>query len=110
MAKVYFEKLKHLVSQLSFDNDIKQKIEVKHFFSGAALYIDGKICASWSSSGLAFKLPEQEVKKLINNKKAIPLKYFPKGHIKKDYVAFELPEEENPEYWEKYFMKAFKQA
>jgi len=110
MAKIYFEKLDHLIKQLNLEPDIQQKTEVKHFFSGAALYIDGKICASWSPTGLAFKLAIEDVEKLINNRKAIPLKYFPKGHIKKDYAVFELPEEKKPEYWKKYFMEAFKHA
>lgn len=110
MAKKYFEKLNTLVSQLLLARNEVQKIEVKHFFSGAALYIDGKICATWSPSGLAFKLPQQDVKNLIDNKKAMPLKYFPKGHVKKGYAVFEEPEEKNPEYWQKYFLTAFKQA
>lgn len=109
MAKIYFEKLNDLISQLNLESDILKTIEVKHFFSGAALYINNKICASWSPSGLAFKLPQQEVDNLINHGKAIPLKYFPKGHIKKNYAVFEKPEAETSEYWRAYFIKAFKQ-
>jgi len=109
MAKIYFEKLNNLINQLNLDSDILKTIEVKHFFSGAALYINNKICVSWSPSGLAFKLPQQEVNNLINKEKAIPLKYFPKGHIKKYYAVFEQPEKRTADYWQPYFIKAFKE-
>jgi len=109
MAKIYFEKLNKLITQLNLDSNVLKAIEVKHFFSGAALYINGKICASWSPSGLAFKLPQQEVNNLINDGKAIPLKYFTKGHIKQGYAVFEQPEKKPSAYWKKYFLKAFKQ-
>lgn len=85
-------------------------IEVKHFFSGAALYVDGTICASWSPQGLAFKLPEQEAESLIAKGKAKPLKYFAKGHIKKGYALFEDPESRDAVTWKKYFLKAVQQV
>jgi len=59
-----------------------------------------------SKSGLAFKLSESEVDKLIASKKAVPLKYFEKGHIKKGYAMFENPEDEKLAKWKKYFLKA----
>jgi len=91
MAKEYLEKLADLISDLKIDGKINAKIEIKHFFSGAALYVNGKICASWSPAGLAFKLPESEVTELIELGQAKPLKYFPKGNIKKGYALFENP-------------------
>lgn len=82
MAKVYFEKLSALLEELQIEQEVTKPMEVKYFFSGAALYINKTICASWSPAGLAFKLEEQEASKLIKSGKAIPLKYFPKGHVK----------------------------
>lgn len=58
--------------------EIILRMEVKHFFSGAALYVNATICASWSPVGLAFKLPDREVASLISNGGAKPLQYFPK--------------------------------
>ena len=81
---------------------------VKHFFSGAALYINGVICASLSPVGLAIKLPENDVKLLISSGQAKPLKYFPKGHIKKGYVVFNQPHSGKAEKYKKYFLKAAK--
>lgn len=110
MAKVYFEKLSTLLEKLHIENEITKQMEVKHFFSGAALYVNKTICASWSPAGLAFKLEEQEANKLIKNGKAIPLKYFPKGHVKKGYTLFEEPNEKKAGYWKKYFIKSAQQV
>jgi len=106
MAKVYFQKLENLMEKLNLETDIGSNIEVKHFFSGAALYVDQTICVSWSPVGLAFKLPQQEVDKLIDSGEAKSLKYFPKGHIKKGYALFENPDDKKPEQWKKYFIKS----
>lgn len=108
MAKEYFEKLSELVLRLNIEKETHSRIEVKHLFTGAALYMNKVICVSWSPVGLAFKLPEKEVASLINSGKAKPLKYFPKGHVKKGYVLFESPEKSRPSRWKAYFMKAIK--
>ncbi|MBL4827366.1 MAG: hypothetical protein JKY66_06585 [Spongiibacteraceae bacterium] len=106
MAKEYFQKLSDLIDELKIENTLSSAVEVKHFFSGAALYIDGTLCVSWSPVGLAFKLPGNESETLITKGKAIPLKYFAKGHIKKGYALFENPNSKKPKHWEKYFLKA----
>ena len=58
----------------------------KHFFSGAALYMDAKICATLTFDGFAFKLPEQRCIELIESGKASPLRYFENSPIKRGYV------------------------
>ena len=110
MAKDYLEKLSKLIEELNLDDTIEQPLEVKHFFSGAALYIDGTMCASWSPVGLAFKLSDQEVNSLISNDRAKPLKYFPNGHIKKGYALFVNPCNYETSHWKKYFVKAAQQT
>ena len=62
------------------------KLECKHFFSGAALYTNGKICATLTPKGFAIKLPGKNIKKLLKEGKAKKLRYFPKAPIKKDYI------------------------
>ena len=110
MAKEYFEKLSNLVSDLKLEDEIDYPFEIKHFFSGAALYIGGKIRVSWSPVGLAFKLQESEVNKLIRNGEAKPLKYFPEGNIKKGYALFENPGLSKPGRWKIYFIKTARQT
>lgn len=106
MAKEYLEKLSGLISQLNIEKEVNCRLEVKHLFTGAALYVNEAICASWSPVGLAFKLPEKEVASLISSGTAKPLKYFPKGHVKKGYALFESPEKSIPSRWKAYFVKA----
>jgi TfoX/Sxy family transcriptional regulator of competence genes len=110
MAKDYLEKLAGLISRLNIEKEVDYRIEVKHLFTGAALYVDNIICASWSPVGLAFKLAEKEVASLIRSGKAKPLKYFPKGHVKKGYALFESPEKSRPSKWKAYFVKAMKHS
>ena len=110
MAKVYFEKLSQLISDLKIENEVAGSIEIKHFFSGAALYVNDVICASWSPGGLAFKLSEPEVSKLLSSGKAKPLKYFAKGHVKAGYAMFVSPESSSNTRWKNYFLKAIAQS
>tara|TARA_R110001599_G_C12238564_1_gene658643 strand:+ start:571 stop:906 length:336 start_codon:yes stop_codon:yes gene_type:complete len=110
MAKVYLEKLSHLISDLDIADEVAVKLEAKHFFSGAALYANQVLCASWSPAGLAFKLTESEVTKLIDSGKAKPLRYFEKGHVKKGYAVFENPEMMKKTRWKNYFLKAIEEV
>ncbi len=109
MAKVYYEQLNDLIGDLKLSEIVESSIEIKHFFSGAALYLNGVICSSLSPMGLAFKLSEAEVNKLIKSGKAHPLKYFPNGNFKKGYVLFKSPELTSKK-WENYFKKSFKES
>ena len=110
MAKEYLDKLSALINETKIEDEIDINLEAKHFFSGAALYKNEAMCASLSPVGIAFKLPEIEVAELIESGKAIPLKYFPKGHIKKGYALFEKPDLTKKEQWKQYLLKALKQV
>lgn len=87
MTKEYLEKLSELTKRTSLSGFKKIKLEVKHFFSGAALYANGKIFATLTPKGFAIKLPENNIEKLLKEGKAKKLRYFPKSPIKKDYVV-----------------------
>ena len=63
----------------------------KHFFSGAAVYTNGKIIASYSHAGVAIKLPEEERKRLIQGRQGTVFRFFPRGPIKKEYVLITEP-------------------
>jgi TfoX/Sxy family transcriptional regulator of competence genes len=108
MAKEYSEKLSKLITDLFLNTDIRSQILIKHFFNGAAIYIDGVICASWSPVSFAIKLPQSEAEVLISNGQAKPLKYFPKGHVKKEYVLFDEPHLIDRIQLKKYLIKSFK--
>ena len=88
MAKLYLETLSTFINQLAFKPPATANLECKHFFSGAALYINNSICLTLTPAGLALKLPETQKNELLKNKIAIPLQYFPKSPVKKDYALF----------------------
>jgi len=62
------------------------KLECKHFFSGAASFVNGKIFASLTPVGFALKLPKENIEKLLSEG-GKPLKYFSKAPTKKGYVV-----------------------
>ena len=82
MAQPYLNQLQELVSRVGGSHDLV----CKHFFSGAALYVERKICASLTPKGLAFKLPESRCDDLFTQGKAIPLRYFDRSPIKQGYI------------------------
>jgi len=86
MAKEYLEKLEALLAPAARKLPPEIELEVKHFFSGAAAYANGRICITLTTVGLALKLPEDSRARL-EKKGARPLRYFPNGPIKKDYVV-----------------------
>ena len=87
MAKKYLDKLSKLMKRVGLGRFGNAKVELKHFFSGAAVYVNGKICMTLTPVGFAIKLPERSRDILMKQKGAKQLRYFPKGHIKKDYVV-----------------------
>jgi TfoX/Sxy family transcriptional regulator of competence genes len=85
MAHPYLGQIQELVSEFDFsDSDIV----CKHFFSGAAVYVNGKIVASLSPKGLAFKLTELRCTEVLSEGLAVPLRYFEGSPVKRGYVLF----------------------
>ncbi len=89
MAQPYLDQLRELVVSLQPDNS---DLMCKHFFSGAALYVENKLCASLTPKGLAFKLPKSHCDQLIQKGKAVPLRYFDNSPIKQSYILLPEPE------------------
>lgn len=96
MAEPYLSNLRQLTQSLSISGEDKDLINCKHFFSGAAGYIDEKIFISLSPAGLALKLPQANCDALLG-KGASPLRYFPKAPVKKGYVVLppDIVDDEN---------------
>jgi hypothetical protein len=68
MAKEYVDKLSAFIEKTTSDYSENINLECKHFFSGAALYADDRICISLTPVGLAMKLPEDTKERLLKNK------------------------------------------
>ena len=87
MAQPYLDQLTEDLRKWKPTRPRGVKLECKHFFSGAALYANGKIAASLTPAGLALKLPEAMRLDLFRGRKARRLRYFTKGPVKKDYAV-----------------------
>jgi TfoX/Sxy family transcriptional regulator of competence genes len=87
MAKPYVEKLSRKIEGLGFPESDEVMLECKHFFSGAALYANGRICASLSPAGFGLKLPEEMRSRLIEEGEGAELRYFEKAPAKREYVV-----------------------
>ena len=87
MAEPFLERLLLMIEGLEQLHIPGVTIEYKHFFSGAALYANGKICASLSPADFALKLSEYQRQGLISAGKGEEFRFFPNGPIKRDYVT-----------------------
>jgi len=88
MAEPYLTDLTELTELWIAADDRLGALESRHFFSGAATYRDGSIAASLTPVGLAFKVPAEVREVLLERGLASPLRYFPNGHVKRDWVLF----------------------
>ena len=86
MAQVYLDQLIELMAEIGPCLSTTADLTAGHFFSGAAVYADGRICISFTSAGLAIKLPQELCDKVME-KGGKPLQYFPNAPIKKAYVV-----------------------
>lgn len=87
MAEPYLERLSQIVDRLGPVPPEDVVFETKHFFSGAALYANGKMSASLSPSGFAVKLPAKVRQELISKGDGKEFRFFESGPIKREYVA-----------------------
>jgi TfoX/Sxy family transcriptional regulator of competence genes len=86
MAEAQLRTLRSLLGRVAANLDRKDTIECKHFFGGAAAYANGRIFMTLTTVGLALKLPKGS-RELLIGYGGRPLRYFPKGPIKKDYLV-----------------------
>lgn len=87
MAEPYLAMLAEKIADLDLPTSEEVLLESRHFFSGAALYANGNICASLTPAGFGLKLPTEVRRKLIEKGEGRELRYFEKAPIKKQYVA-----------------------
>ena len=50
-------------------------------------YVDGRIFASCGAFGVALCLPPPPLERVLAQDSVGPLRYFPKGHVKKQYTV-----------------------
>ena len=87
MAKIFLDQLSRIIDRATSGRIGDVTVECKHFFSGAAVYANGRICASLTPVGFAIKLPKDSRDILLKRRGVKPLRYFAKGPVKKEYVV-----------------------
>ena len=91
MAEPYLRQLRDLLDELGLADEGSFDLEGRHFFGGAALYVDGTICASLTPAGLAVKLPHATREAMFEDGRGQPLRYFEGGKVKREYVVLSQP-------------------
>ena len=89
MAEPYLKELKSIVERACVPREEAVDVSCKHFFSGAAAYVDGHIFMTLTIVGFALKLPEDD-RNALRGQGAKPLRYFPGAPVKKDYVLLPI--------------------
>ena len=87
MSADYRNKLEKILRQVRPRLASTRDLEFKNCFGAVAGYVDGKIFITCSRFGLALRLPEKTLSELFQEKGVKKLKYFPNGHVKKEYAV-----------------------
>jgi TfoX/Sxy family transcriptional regulator of competence genes len=87
MAIDYRDKLEGILKQVRPRLASSHDLEFKNCFGAVAGYVDGNVFCSCGKFGLALRLPEKVLAELFQEKGVKKLKYFPSGHVKKEYAV-----------------------
>ncbi|GAG88639.1 unnamed protein product [marine sediment metagenome] len=97
MAEPYLKMLTEMIASFKLPIQDDVLLECKHFFSGAALYANGKICASLTPAGFGLKLPEEVRDRLFEEGEGKELRYFDAAPVKREYVVLSQSVVDDPE-------------
>ena len=87
MENKYLLEITVLLKQARPKLSTTHRLEFKNVFGAVGGYINGRIFASCGKFGVALKLPMDTLDTLFQEKEAKHLKYFPNGHVKKEYAV-----------------------
>jgi len=87
VASRYLAELESLMSQAHPELAAVHKLEFKNLFGAVAGYVNGHIFISFGKFGVALRLPPDTLQRLFEEADVERLRYFPKGHIKKQYAV-----------------------
>jgi TfoX/Sxy family transcriptional regulator of competence genes len=104
MAEPYLALLSDKIDRLEIQLS-DTVILCKHFFSGAAAYANGKICASLTPAGLGLKLPPETREQLLQLGGGKELRYFKNAPVKKEYVVLSPDLADDPEQLKPLFIQ-----
>jgi len=87
MKNSYLDELTELLKQARPRLAATHQLEFKNVFGAVAGYVDGNIFMSCGKFGVALRLPPETLESVFKEEGVEYLKYFPKGHIKKEYAV-----------------------
>ena len=83
----YFDEVTAFLKQARPRLTTTHQLTFKNVFGAVAGYIDGRIFISCGKFGVALRLPPDALDDLFKQDGVKRLKYFPRGHIKKEYAV-----------------------
>ena len=86
----YLAELKGLLDRTIPQLASTDRLSFKGLFGAVGGYIDGNIFISCGNFGIALRLPPVALQGVFEEDDVQPLRYFPKGHIKREYAV--IPE------------------
>lgn len=95
MKNKYLEEITTLLKEVHPKLASTHQLKFKNCFGAVAGYVDGKIFIAFGKFGVALKLPDVK-----------HLKYFPKGHVKKEYAVLPRRILENKHLFQKLIEKS----
>lgn len=110
MAEPYLEMLSRMITSLELPTSNKVVLKCRHFFSGAALYANGKICASLTPAGFGLKLPLEVRQRMIDEGQGDELRYFKNSPVKREYIVLSQAIMDDPERLRKLFEQSINYA
>ncbi len=87
MDNEYLTKTTTLLNRVRPKLSTAHRLEFKNVFGAIGGYVNGKIFISCGKFGVALRLPLDTLDALFREKEAKHLKYFPNGHVKKEYAV-----------------------
>jgi hypothetical protein len=101
MKNKYLEGITTLLNQTHPKLSTTHQLEFKNYFGAVAGYVGGKIFISLGKFGVALRLPPETLERIFKEKGVKHLKYFPNGHIKKEYAVLPKRIIENKRWFKK---------
>jgi len=83
----YLEEITKLLERVRPKLAAEHRLELKRVFGAVGGYVNGNIFISCGKFGIALRLPPKILDRLFREIDVAPLRYFAKGHIKKQYAV-----------------------
>jgi len=87
MKNQHFDRVTNLLNQALPRLASTPRLEFKNCFGAVAGYVNGRIFISCGTFGVALRLPPDILDDLFQEKDVQRLRYFPNGHIKREYAV-----------------------